>query len=288
MAPKIEQNQTNRIHYYDDQAHKNAPKHNIEPPIPSKSPVDNHGIVKRSELTEYGKQQRERLERLYGAGAASLSAIRDVRLAAATKKANWAYARTYQNGIKALDNPALSSNPPKDLIDVSRRAETSYRAELAKEGFKPSDVRGTSVVKTVDFLRSEANKAGGFTTASPSEIKQRLVSGEEPKYFVRVMEKSRLTTTDAHLSNPKSPHVWIATPEEIAGAKLDGFETMKRVGFSDKYIGDLKASGKTPSDFVLVVSEARGVKGQKVPTWNTVIDTARAYPDFFQVSEKIQ
>ncbi len=282
MAPKIEQNQTNRTHYHDNP----TPKNTVEPPVISKPPTDDGANSKRSDFTAYGNQQKDRLERLFGAGSAGVSSMRDVRLAAATKKANWAFARTYQNELKTLGNPTLSPSPPKNLIEVSRRAETAYRAELAKEGFTPLDVRGTSVVKTADFLRSEASRRGDFTTSSPLEIRQRLASGEQPKYFVRVMEKSRLSATDAHLSNPNSPHVWLATPEEIAGAKLDGFETMKRVGFSDQYIGELKAAGKTSSDFVLVVTEARGVGNQKVPTWDTVLNTAKTHPDFLQFQRK--
>lgn len=275
MAPKVEQNRTNRTHFHD-----NPPRRAVKPPVVSKPPTDEGSAAKRADLTAYGNQQKDRIERLYGAGAASVSTMRDIRLAGATKQANRAYARTYQNELKALGDPASSANPPKNLIDVSLRAETAYRTELGKEGFTPSDVRGTSVVKTADFLRTEAKRPGDFTTLSPSQIKARVAAGEQPQYFVRVMEKSRLSAADAHLSNPNSPHVWLATPEEIAGAKLDGFETMKRVGFSDSYIAQLKASGKTPSDFTLVISEARGVKGQKPPTWNNVLDAAKAHPDF--------
>ncbi|MDQ3323398.1 MAG: hypothetical protein M3525_13355 [Acidobacteriota bacterium] len=55
---------------------------------------------------------------------------------------------------------------------------------------------------------------------------------------------------------------------------------MKRVGFSDNYIAQLKAKGKTPSDFILVITEARGVRGQKPPTWNNVLDAATTHRDF--------
>ncbi len=274
MASKIERNQANNYLHRNDRLPENPPR----TPTPQKT--DNGGSAdRRSNFAAYGNQQKERLERLYGAGAASVSTMRDVRLAATTKKANWAFARTYQSELKTLGNSSIAG-APKDLIEVSRRAETEYRAALAKEGFTPLDVRGTSVVKTADFLRAEAKRPGDFTTSSPAEIKTRLAAAEPPQYFVRVMEKSRLTATDAHLSNPNSPHVWLATPEELAGAKLDGFETMKRVGFSDTYISQLKANGKTPADFILVVSEARGVRNQKPPTWDNVIDAAVNHKDF--------
>jgi hypothetical protein len=248
----------------------------IPPPLPKVVSEKISDTTKKSDLSNYGTQQKDRIERFYGAGAAAVSTARDIRLASATTKANYAYARSYQDGLKALKAPGSTSN----LFNVATNAEAAYRTSLAKSGFTPGDVRGTSVVKAADFMRSQAKVPGGFTTASPDVIRQRVAAGENPQYFVRVMEKSRLSGANSTLSNPKSPHVWMATPQELAGAKLDGFETMKRVGFSDQYINQLKASGKKPSDFVLVVSEARGAKNQQFPTWDNITNTAKNHPDF--------
>lgn len=286
MIPKVGQN-----HVEQAAPQNNGARKKEAPPAPPQQPnvetrADNAGNTRKAAVAAYGGQQKDRIERLYGAGAAAASSLRDVRLAAATEKANAAFGKTYQSELNALRNPATSANPPKNLIDVSRRAETAYRGELAKQGFAPHDVRGTSVVKTADFLRAQAAKPGDLFASSPAEIRSRLAAGEQPQYFVRIMEKSRLTSPDSHLSNPKSPHVWVATPEEVAGAKLDGFETMKRVGFSDQYINQLKASGKTPADFALVVSEARGTSNQRVPTWDNVIGTAKNHPDFAAFQRK--
>ncbi|MDQ3323399.1 MAG: hypothetical protein M3525_13360 [Acidobacteriota bacterium] len=203
MLPKIERNQTNN-HLHRNERHQENP---VRTPIHHTTDAAG-SAARRANFAALGNQQKDRIEWLYGAGAASVSAIRDIRLAAATKKANWAFARAYQSELKALGNPS-AANAPKDLIEVSRRAETAYRAVLTKEGFTPADVRGTSVVKTADFLRAEAKRPGDFTTLSPSQVKARFVAGEPPQYFVRVMEKSRLSASDAHLSNPNSPHVWL-------------------------------------------------------------------------------
>jgi hypothetical protein len=276
MPPKIGQNKVNN----QQPVHNHPPVKKTKKPDPQALPkvVANKtsDTTRKSDLSNYGTQQKDRIERLYGAGASAVSTARDIRLENATTKANYAYARTYQDGIKNLKTPGSTTN----LFNVATNAETAYRTSLGKSGFTPADVRGTSVVKAADFMRSQAKVPGGFTTASPDVIKQRVAAGEKPQYFVRVMEKSRLSGANSTLSNPKSPHVWMATPQELAGAKLDGFETMKRVGFSDQYINQLKASGKKPSDFVLVVSESRGAKNQQFPTWDNITNTAKNHSDF--------
>ena len=275
MAPRIDRNQPNTPLNRNDRQPDNPAR-----TANNQTTAGNVGAAgRRAAFAALGSQQKDRIERLYGAGAAGLSTIRDIRLGAATKQANIAFAREYQAQLKALGNPG-ASGAPQNLIEVSQRAETAYRNALSAEGFTPADVRGTSVVKTADFLRSEASRPGDFTTLSPSQIDARVAAGDPPQYFVRIMDKGYLSKPTAQLSNPNSPHLWMATPEEIAGAKLDGFETMKRVGFSDSYIAGLQAKGKTPSDFVLVLTEARGVGGQKPPTWDNVLDAARNHQDF--------
>ncbi|HXH70520.1 MAG TPA: hypothetical protein VNI60_09340 [Pyrinomonadaceae bacterium] len=67
MAPKVEPNRINQPHRHDNPPHRNI----VKPPV-SKPPVNDVGATNRSELKTYGNQQRERIERLYGAGAAVL------------------------------------------------------------------------------------------------------------------------------------------------------------------------------------------------------------------------
>jgi hypothetical protein len=275
MPQKIGQNNVNQEPVRNDQPVKKATK-----PTPKSLPnvtSDSSVTTRKSDLSNYGTQQKDRIERLYGAGSAAVSVARDMRLAKATNKANYAFARAYKAGVTNLKAPGSTTN----LFNVATNAEKTYRTELAKAGFKPSDVRGTSVVKAADFMRSQAKVPGDFTTLSADAVKQKVAAGEKPQYLVRVMEKSRLSGAGSTLSNPNSPHVWMATPQELAGAKLDGLEAMKRVGFSDQYIkNDIIGKGKKPSDFVLVVSEARGAKNQQFPTWNNVTNAAKNHPDF--------
>jgi hypothetical protein len=268
MAPsRIDENNRNLFRF--DEAHKkDEPTPNLFVPTVNPNPL----FSRRSDFNFFGTQQRDRIERFYGAGASSMSTFGDVRLTNATRDANWAYARTYRQELNALTNPSTSVNPPTNLVEVASRAENAYRAELGKSGFTPFDVRGTSALKVVDFLHSEANRTGNFTTASPSVIQNRLSSGEQANYFVRVVESKYLTSPNATFSKPTQPNVWVATAEEISGARLDGFEVMKRVGFDDTYINQLAASGKKSSDFTLVVVESRGTGGKTVPTWDRIFD----------------
>ncbi len=251
----------------------------IPQPLPKVDSSKTFAATRKSDLSNYGTQQKDRIERFYGAGAAAVSTARDMSLGIATNKANAEYKRVYNSELNSLSNPTGSPNSPKNVIDVAQRAESAYRTQLQKAGFTPSDVRGTSVVKAADFMRSQAKVPGDFTTLSPQALKAQLAGGEQPKYFVRVMDKNYLSDPKSSFSGSK-PTAWMATPQELAGAKLDGFEAMKRVGFSDQYINGLAAKGKKPSDFVLVVTEAQGMKGQQVPTWDNVIKNAKSSPEF--------
>lgn len=280
MAPRIEPNNgTNEVQK--PRVEPQVEKPIVKPETPPIGDADKTSpLARQNDLQLYGANQRDRLERLYGAGIGGMSAMNDVRLARATNNANNAYTQTFQSELNKLSNPTTSVNPPRNLIEVASRAETAYRTELGRAGFTPSDVRGSSVIKAADFLRSQANNPGDFTTLSPQTIRDRIAGNQPTDYFVRIMDKNYLSDAGSRLSNPNSPHVWVATPEEVAGARLDGFETMKRVGFSDQYINSLAAKGKNPSDFVLVVSEARGTNNNQLPTWDNIIDTAKNHPDF--------
>lgn len=269
MAPRIDGNNPNQIRP-DEPTEREKIERNPPPPVPVVNPTP--FFTMQAEFNFYGTRQRDRVERFFGAGSSALSSFNDIRLANATRDANWAYARTYRNELNALANPALSIDAPKNLVEVANRAELAYRAELNRAGFTPFDVRGTSALKAVDFLNLEAARGRNFETLSPLQIQNRLLSGEPPTYFVRVVESKYLTSTAATFSKPGQPNVWVATAEEIAGARLDGFEVMKRVGFDDNYISQLAASGKKPSDFTLVIVESRGTNGTVVPTWDRILD----------------
>lgn len=271
--PRIDGNNTNLFRF--DETQKKI-EENPNPPVPPPIIAANPFFSRQSEFNFFGTQQRDRIERFYGAGSSAVSTFGDIRLANAARNANWAYARTYRQELNALKNPSSSLDPPTNLVEVANRAELAYRTELNRQGFSPIDVRGTSALKAVDFLNLEAFRGGDFTTPSPSVIQNRLLSGEQPTYYVRVVESKYLNSPGATFSKPGQPNVWVATAEEIAGARLDGFEVMKRVGFDDSYINQLAASGKKPSDFTLVIVESRGTGGTSVPTWDKILDLTQS------------
>ena len=114
------------------------------------------GTQRLAEVNLLGAQQRDRLERLYGAGAAAMSTMRDVALERSTSRANTAYFETYQRELENLRDPSRTTDPPANMIDVAARAENAYRSTLARDGFTTSDVRGQSAIKAADYLRSQA------------------------------------------------------------------------------------------------------------------------------------
>lgn len=281
MPPKIDGYNSSHVHRHEPVERKPARSH------PSAQPNASGVSSRRSEMFLFGSQQRNRLERFLVPGLSGASAfrdVRDIRLAESTARADGAYADAYLREKNALANPASSANPPKNMVEVSRRAEDAYTAALKKDGFAPLDVRGASVVKAAEFLRSQSGVAGDFTTLSPDAIRLRMGANQETKYFVRILDQNHLAAPDAKFSRKESPHTWVATPEEIAGAKLDTFETMKRVGYSDDYIGWIKgeaaANRKNLSDFVLAVTEANGTTGKTAPAWDILIERAKQHADF--------
>nr|MDQ3323975.1 hypothetical protein [Acidobacteriota bacterium] len=287
MPPKVEGQNNNYIHRHQP-IEKKPVKANVPPP------EDKSGVSsRRSEMNLYGTQQKNRLEKLLVPGLAGVSAfrdVRDIRLTASTVKADNAYQETYLRERNALVNPASAANPPKSIVEVSRRAEAAYSAALNKDGFTPLDVRGASVVKAAEFLRFQAKTGGDFTTLSPETIRQRIGANQETKYFARILDQKHLTDSDARFSRKESPHTWVAAPEEIAGAKLDTFETMKRVGYSDEYINwvkdEVSAKRKNLSDFVLSVTEANGTKGKTAPSWEILTERAKVHDAFIDFHSK--
>lgn len=282
MAPPKVERRNHYIHHY-----RPTEKKPVKPEVPQQNVPPVYLAPKYAEMNFYGDFQKNRLERFIVPGVAGISAfreLRDIRLAESTIRADNAYRVTYQRELNAFTNPSSVTNPPKNLVEVSQRAEAAYTAELKLNGFTPLDVRGTSVVKAAEFLRTQANSSGDFTTLSAETIRQRLISNPETNYFVRILDQNHLNNIGSQFSRGESPHTWVATPEEIAGAKLDVFETMKRVGYSDEYIdwikGEVSANRKNLSDFILSVTEADANTGKTTPSWDVLIDRAKASPEF--------
>lgn len=264
------------------------PKPELPPVSADPLPAENT-FFRQAEFYLYGSQQKNRLEQYQANGLFGLSVsrdIRDVRLAQATIRANDAYQQTFTAEKNALLDPSLSANPPRNMVEVTQRSEAAYVESLRQIGLKPSDIRGISVAKAADFLRTYANMNGDFTTLSPAVIRQRIANNQPTNYFVRVLDQTHLDRTgiNAQFSRDKSPHTWVATPEELAGARLDTYETMRRVGYSDSYIdwikGEVAAGRKNLSDFVLAITEADGTSGEIAPSWDVLLDRARNHSDF--------
>ena len=265
-----------------------------KPPEPVRLPAEPRNVAgggqRLAEVGLLGTQQRDRLERLYGAGAAGMSTMRDIALERSTNRANAAYFETYQRELDNLRDPSRTPDPPANMIEVAARAENAYRNTLARDGFTPSDVRGQSAIKAADFLRSQARTTGDLTTLSPDAVRDRINSNATSDYFVRILDGRYLGSPDSRPSQPASPHTWVATPEEISGARLDVYETMRRVGYSDNYIAqiqsDVAAGRRSLSDFTLVLSEANGTSGQTQPDWTTLTDRARSDSAFVDFASK--
>ncbi|MCU0238665.1 MAG: hypothetical protein MUC29_04415, partial [Pyrinomonadaceae bacterium] len=194
---------------------------------------------------------------------------------------SWVTPKDYKEAVANLK--AKGYDGPTNLVDITRNAEKAYRTELGKYSVNSGDVRGTSFAKAVDLINGEAAKPGNFNSLSGDAIKGRINSGEQPKYYVRIVDKNYMNGSGGQLSAPSKQNVWMATPEEIAGTKKNVFEVMQRVGFTQEDIqkarADVKA-GKPVSDYQLVIVEAEGTKGGKVPNWSTMTDAAKNHPDF--------
>lgn len=243
---------------------READKQTVKPKDENVSP-NNAGTLKANRQL-YAQQQKERLERLYAAGAGGALALKDVGLMRATNRADKAYDAVYSEGLKS----------GKDWIEVSKNAESAYRGELEKAGFKAADVKGTSFAKAVDLINSEAKRDGNFKTLAADGILNRL--GDEPKYLVRIVDQPKyLRADDSKIAGKKN--VWFATAEEIAGAKKNIFEVMERVGYTPKDIKDardaIKSGKKSVSDYYLFVAEAGGTKNNGIPKWDRVVDEIR-------------
>ncbi|MGI8554875.1 MAG: hypothetical protein ACR2LT_00745, partial [Pyrinomonadaceae bacterium] len=277
---RIENDRVKRVVHHAQPKVEPKPKPKVEPQT-----FDTSGASRKGELRLQGQQQRDRIERLYGAGAASVSAMNDIRLITATAKANNAHRQTYNKELAVFEAykkggaTDLNYKGAKSYIEVTQRADTAYRAELSKAGYRPSDVHGNSNVKALDFLNIEANRPGNLSTLSADQVRQRVQSGEKPTYVVRLVENKHMDSPDATLAFHKRQTAWVATADEIAGAKADLFETMKRIGFPQKDIDDARTkiqNGEAkPSDWSLAIVETDATKGRTTPLWDTLINKAK-------------
>lgn len=286
---RIENDGVKRVRHHVQPKIEPKPKPKVEPQI-----FDNSGASRKGELRFQGQQQRDRIERLYGAGAASVSTMNDIRLMTATTKANIAHQQTYNKELAAFEayQKGGAADPnytgAKSYIEVTQRADAAYRTELSKAGFRPADVHGNSNVKALDFLNIEANRPGNLSTLSADQVRLRVQNGEKPIYLVRLVENRYISSGDSKLSGKDT--AWVATADEIAGAKGDLFETMKRIGYKDAYVdqvrqniqdsknGILKPGDKNYTqieDYSLGVMETDGTKGHKQALWNTILDKAK-------------
>lgn len=272
----------------------------VEPKVRIDQKVNNDAPATRiGDLKLRGQQQRDRIERLYGAGAASVSAMNDIRLITATTKANKAHQQTFNKELAAFEayKKGGAADPnytgAKSYVEVTQRADAAYRTELRNAGFKTSDVHGSSNVKALDFLNAEANRPGNLSTLSADNVRLRVRNGEKPTYLVRLVQNKYTDSGDAKLSGKSS--AWMATADEIAGAKGDLFETMKRIGYkqadidevrqniADSKSGVLKPGDKNYTrveDYSLAVMETDGTKGLTRPDWDTMLGKVKKNPDY--------
>jgi F0F1-type ATP synthase membrane subunit b/b' len=279
--------------------HQPQPKIEPKPKVEPKTLDASGGATRRNELRMQGQQQRDRIERLYGAGAASVSMMNEIGLISATTKANKAHQQTFTKELSAFEaykkgggtDPSYTG--AKSYIEVTQRADNAYRAELQKAGFRSADVHGNSNVKALDFLNAEANRPGDLSTLSGDRVRLRVQSGEKPTYVVRLVQNRYIDSGDAKLSNKQT--AWVATADEIAGAKGDLFETMKRIGYPQKYVDEVRQNIQDSTngihkpgdkkyarveDYSLAVVETDGTKGRTTPLWDTMLDKAKTNKDF--------
>lgn len=250
--------------------------------------------ARRNELRMQERQNRDRIERLYGAGGASVSTMNDIRLITATTKADKAHQQTYQKELAAFEaykkGGATDSDytGAKSYIEVTQRADNAYRAELQKAGFGSADVHGNSNVKALDFINAEANRPGNLSILSGDKVRLRVQNGEKPTYVARLVQNKYTDSGDAKLSNKST--AWVATADEIAGAKGDLFETMKRIGYKDSYVDEVRQNIQDSKDgihkpgdkkytrvedYSLAIVETDATKGQTKPLWDTIISKAK-------------
>lgn len=117
------------------------------PPPPPREPVrtptqpvtTTDGSQRLAEVNLLGTQQRDRIERLFGAGAAGLSTMRDLALERSTSRANRSYFETYQRELANLRDPARTTDPPSSMID----APTVQRVRIARRLHRTGSRRWT-------------------------------------------------------------------------------------------------------------------------------------------------
>lgn len=276
MAPRVE-NQ-NQCKLYDPlkpfelfpQPQQQPPVIPQKPQIPADKPLS-YGV--------YGDQQRDRLERLLGAGAAYSSNNLYGFRGKAFQDASLAYHRVMQEGLKNF-----SANP--DLAQLTRQARAEYENVLKSRGISPQEAPNFSIVNQLNMLDAESSRTGGFYTLDSKTMQTLVASEQNPKVFVRMLwtgernAKSNfrlaIDNPDAHLAffDPVSRQgktiAWSTTPEDLMGSRLDYQEVMRRIGWTEPQI-----AGADPAQYKLVVFTEEAAVNLRLPTNENIITTAR-------------
>lgn len=280
MAPKIEQNNQYKL-FKPVKPFDFLPKPQVKP-----EPVKFVPIEKRADFIIQGTEQRERLERLLGAGTAGMSNAMLRYRGEAFQKASLAYHRVMKEGL------ANSATP--DLAKLTRQAVSEYEGVLKQYKISPSEAPSYSIVNQLNMLDTEASRPGDLFTLSSQQVKSLVAAGETPKVFVRMLKigsydadgkfTSFIDNANARLGYYDSSKklgktiTWSTTPEDLMGSKLDYQEVMKRIGWTSADIATAN-----PKEFKLVVFTEESAVNLKVPTEQNIIDLARKDESNFEV-----
>lgn len=254
-------------------------------PQPIELPAD-----KQMNFAIYGDQQRDRLERLFGAGTAFTSNYIFGYRGKAFQDASLAYHRVMENGLKNFDDSP-------DLDKLTRQAIGEYEKVLQSRGINPQEAPSFSLVNQLNMLDAESRRAGGLFTLDSKAMKNLVSSEQNPKVFVRMLwtgernEDSNfrlaIDSKDAHLAffDPKSKQgktiAWSTTPEDLMGSRLDYKEVMRRIGWTEQQIADAD-----PTQYKLVVFTEEAAVNLRKPTNGNIISTARTDEQNFKVFPK--
>ena len=250
----------------------------IEPkPQPTNQPqvtdtAQTNTAERRSNFQFYGSQQRDRLERLYGAGAAGMSNSVFAYRGRAFQEASLAYHRVIAAEVK---NFGAGSN----TIEITNKALAEYRRVLNSYGVKPGEAPSSSILNATDFLRSESTRAGNLFTLDGNAVRGLAATGETPQYFARMMLTGDKPIGDAGqrlayyepAKQQGKTIAWATTVEDLAGTRMDYREVMSRIGWTADDIA--KAN---PKDFKVIVFTQEAVSNPVVPSERAIIDLAKA------------
>lgn len=277
MAPKVDGNDNFKLFEFLKPI-EILPKPLIKPQPIEPFPFDKE-INKQTNSIAYGGQQRDRLERLLGAGTAGMSNSIFAYRGKAFQDASIAYHRVMTNGINNFDKSP-------DLDKLTKQAIGEYEKVLRQRGVNPSEAPNYSIVNQLNMLDAESSRSGNLFTLDHKAMKNLVSTEPPPKVFTRMLwtgerdaanPDSRLAidSPDAHLAyfDPKTKQgktiAWSTTPEDLMGSRLDYKEVMRRIGWTEKQIAEAD-----PKQFKLAVFTEESAVNLRVPTNDTVIKTA--------------